>query len=113
MRTVTGEVVFPEHVSVSAGLVAEIEVLDISEADAPSRMIAKQTVQDPVVTAHGRLEFSLDVPETDPAGQLTLRAHVHPVDAVGMAPGDLLSTVMIPVPPTGTPEPVETPVVQI
>ena len=105
MRTVTGEIIFPDDAPSTANLVADIEVLDISEADAPSRVVARQTVEHAEVAPGGTMPFSIEVPETDPRSSLTLRAHVHSPHTEHMGSGDMLTTAVVPVPPTGTPPP--------
>jgi uncharacterized lipoprotein YbaY len=110
VRTVTGRIVFPADAPVTKGQVAEIEVLDISLADAPSRVVARHVLWDVEVAPKRTLAFAIETPESDPGAQLTLRAHIHPSHEQRIMAGDMLSTAACPVPPEGTPEPINVPV---
>jgi hypothetical protein len=110
VRTIKGRIVFPADAPVAKDQVAEIEVLDISLADAPSRVLARHVLWDVEVAPKRTLAFTLEAPESDPGAQLTLRAHVHPSREQRILAGDMLSTVACPVPPEGTPEPIDVPV---
>ena len=107
IRQVEGSVVFPENAPVASGQVADIEVHDISLADAPSEVVARRVIDGVEVAPGGRLPFALEVEEADPRRSLSLRVHVHPALAEHMATGDMLTTAYVPVPSTGTPEPLE------
>jgi len=110
MRTITGRIVFPADAPVRRGQVAEIEVLDISLADAPSRVLARAVLRDVEVGPERTLEFAMEAPESEPGAQLTLRAHVHAFHEDRITAGDMLSTVACPLPPEGSPEPFDVPV---
>jgi putative lipoprotein len=113
MRTVRGEIILPEKTpAVNAGQVI-IEVRDISLADVPSQLIAEKRLDNVALRPHGRINFSIPVPEVEGNRTLTLRVHVS-LDGSGRAKsGDLLTTAIYPLPNTGTPLPLQVSVVVI
>jgi putative lipoprotein len=113
MRTITGEIILPEKTpAVNAGQVI-IEVRDISLADVPSQLIAEKRLDNVALKPHGRINFSILVPEVEANRTLTLRVHISLDGSGRMKSGDLLTTATYPIPNTGTPAPLEVPVVVI
>ncbi|MGA7733331.1 MAG: YbaY family lipoprotein [Chloroflexia bacterium] len=113
MRTITGKIILPPNApGVKAGQVL-IEVRDVSMSDAPSKVIAEQTLENVRLKPGGKIKFKIPVPEVEANRTLSLRVHlsVHRGDRVQS--GDLLTTTYIPVPNTGTSGPIEIPVVVI
>ena len=107
MRTVTGEIVLPEKTpAVKAGHVL-IEVRDISLADVPSQLIAEKRLDNVILKPHGRINFSIPVPEVEANRSLTLRVHVSLDGSSRVTSGDLLTTAIYPISNTGTPAPLE------
>src|SRR5215468_10862767 len=113
MRTVTGNIVLPANApTVNADQIL-IEVRDISLADAPSTVIAHERLDDVALKPNGQVRFKIPVPEVESNRRLSLRVHVN-LDGSGRTnSGDLLTTASHPIPNTGTPAPLEVPVVVI
>lgn len=73
-----------------------IRVLDVSYADAPSRVVAEQAVPVSHEGGEGELaRFVLEVPDVDPRGHYAVAAEVEP--GPGSAPALIASTVRYPV----------------
>lgn len=113
MRTITGEIILPEKIPTVNAAQVIIEVRDISLADVPSQVIAQKRLDNAALKARGRIKFSIAVPEVAANRSLALRVHIS-LDGSGRTKaGDLLTTAIYPVPSTGTPPPLEVPVVII
>jgi uncharacterized lipoprotein YbaY len=107
MRTVAGAVLLPANAPATRAGHIHVEVRDISLADAPSVLVAKQQLDNVPLTPNGRIGFHLPVPEVAPNRTLSLRVHID-VDGNGSVnSGDLLTTASYPIPPIGTPSPLE------
>lgn len=112
MRIVAGDVVLPARVPARAAQVV-IEVRDVSLADAPSRVVAEQRLEQVALEPRGRLRFRLRVPEVEPTRTLSLRVHVDVSGGGRVLPGDLLTTAACELPCEGAIEGVDVPVVVV
>jgi putative lipoprotein len=113
MRTVTGRVLLPPDAPALTAPHATIEVRDVSEADAPSQVVAEQHLDNVALRPNGAVPFSLTVPDPEPGRTLAFRVHID-VHGTGITEsGDLLTTQMQTVPPSSSPTPVDLQVVVI
>jgi putative lipoprotein len=113
MRNQTGRLTLPANVpATSAGLVL-VEVRDVSEADAPSVVVAELRLRDVPLAPHGQIPFQLRVPDVPSNRVLSVRAHISTDGSGQVKAGDLLTIAHLPVPSTGTPEPLDVPVAVI
>ena len=83
-----------------------VEARDVSEADAPSVVVARTRLDDVPVEPGGSIPFELEVPEVGRGRSLSLRAHASPDCEDDVRPGDLLTTASYPVAPSGPQPPV-------
>ena len=101
MRPIAGTIVLPADAPARRARRVLIEVRDVSQADAPSTVIAEQALTNVALQPHGRIGFHLDVPEVGAARTLSLRVHVD-LDGSGQTKtGDLLTVASQPVPNRG------------
>jgi uncharacterized lipoprotein YbaY len=110
MRTVQGKVQFPANAPTVKARRAIIEVRDVSEADAPSLVVAEQTLEDVDVSPGKELDFEFAVPEVEPGHTLAMRVHIDVKGTGRTESGDLLTTQNYRVEGSGTPEPMQVPV---
>ncbi|WP_405577665.1 YbaY family lipoprotein [Streptomyces sp. NBC_01092] len=95
--TVSGLVALPPDTPTGTAASVLVEVRDVSLADAPSIVVGAQVQTDVPLTPGGRVPFSVDVPELDPAVTYGLRIHIDRSGSGTVESGDLLSTRAIPV----------------
>lgn len=102
---VTGTIVFRPPPPPLAGATASIWLEDVTLADAPARVVARQTLATiPDDAAAGGLGFRLPCPAPDLRTRYTVRVHVD-LDGDGrVSPGDYLSTASHPVLTFGHPD---------
>lgn len=86
-----------------------VEVRDVSVADAPSVVVAATREADVPLLPGGGIPFTLEVPDAPPGHTLSLRAHASLDGTERVAPGDAISTVSLPLPPTGDVASIEIP----
>lgn len=106
MRTIRGSIILPPDAPRRTYGRLVIEARDVSEADAPSTVVARTRLDDVPVEPGGRIPFELEVPEIDPGRSLSLRAHASPDGGDSVRPGDLLTTASHPITPSGPQAPV-------
>ena len=110
MRTITGKVVLPTNVpEVKAGQVT-IEVRDVSEADAPSTVVAERRLDNVALKSKGEIKFKIAVPEVESNRTLALQVHVSLDGSGKVKSGDLLTTTHVAVPGAGKAHEIEVPV---
>ena len=97
-RVLTGEVRLPADAPSATAALVRIEVRDTSYADAPSVVVAAETMRDVAIHPGGTIPFAIDVPDALPAQALSLRVHVSLDGTDRERPGDLLTTENVPVP---------------
>ncbi|KIZ16059.1 YbaY family lipoprotein [Streptomyces natalensis] len=91
-HTVRGIVSLPADAPATQAARVLVEVRDVSLADAPSTVVAAHVQTDVPLAPHGRIPFSVDVPDLDPRGAYGLRVHVDLSGSGALEPGDLIST---------------------
>jgi putative lipoprotein len=111
MRTITGQIVFPSNAPKKKARLITIELHDMSVADAPSKMLTQTRMKDVQVAPNEALPFKIKAPEASRG--VAFRVHVDWDGDGKYAPGDLLTTQVIPVPAEGQSGPVEVPVTVI
>jgi putative lipoprotein len=107
MRILQGDLVLPREIPSRTADHVLVEIRDVSLADAPSTVVALQELQQVPIVSGGRIPYQLSVPEMSTARSLALRAHVSIKGGAHVAPGDLLTTALYPVPSTGELLPLE------
>jgi putative lipoprotein len=112
MRSIKGQIVVPADAPKRKAHTISIEVHDISVADAPSKMLSQSRLTNAQVKPNGHLAFQIDVPETT-SRMLAFRVHVDWDGDGKISTGDLLTTQVIPVPPSAEPAQVKVPVTLI
>lgn len=95
---VTGQVVLPADLISATAAVVRVEIHDTSFADAPSVLVAAQTLRDVPLRPGGTIPFSIPAPPMASGRTWTLRVHVSLNGAEAVREGDLLTTVSVPVP---------------
>jgi hypothetical protein len=111
MRTISGEIVFPNNAPKRKAGRVTIELHDISVADAPSKMLAQTRLEDVPVRPNEHLPFKIKVPH-DTKGT-AFRVHVDWDKDGSVSAGDLLTTQVISPPAAGQTEPVQVPITLI
>jgi uncharacterized lipoprotein YbaY len=101
MRPITGEIVLPANAPAGRAQRVLVEVRDISLADAPSTVVAEESLTDVALRPNGRIKFRLTVPEVEPAHTLSLRVHISLDGGDRAKSGDLLTVATQPVPRSG------------
>lgn len=97
-RRIEGEVVPAEDAPVTTSSLV-VRLLDTGRADAPSRVVSEQVLDDVQLRPGVAIPFSLVVPPgTDPSAHCEVTAHARLSGSPDLTPGDLLSTVSTPVP---------------
>lgn len=112
MRTVAGQIVFPENAPKQQARTVSVEVHDMGLADAPSKILARTQLKNVRVGPNGRLKFKVSVPELQ-RGMQAFRVHVDWDGDGRVSAGDLLTTQVITVPAAGETAPVDVPVTVI
>ncbi|GHC68725.1 YbaY family lipoprotein [Limoniibacter endophyticus] len=74
-KTLGGEVFFDENVTLPEGATASIQLIDVSEADAPAEIIAEQTIA-PAQTLPLVYELSFDDNDLDERHSYALTARI-------------------------------------
>lgn len=100
LRPVTGRLRLPPQATQAAHARLLVEVLDTSQADAPSLQVAQQRY-DVVLAPGGALDFALNAPPTPAGRQYTLAARVNLPDGQGGWRLALLTTQSHPLPAAG------------
>lgn len=96
---ITGEILLPPNAEISANAVIYVHLLDSSRADAPSRVVAKQVIENVAAKlAEGeRIMFAIDGGVLDPRASYSISVHVD-VDADGqVSVGDHINVQSYPV----------------
>jgi putative lipoprotein len=102
-RPIDGVVRLPADCPALVAARVLVEVRDVSLADAPSVVLARQQLARVPLQPGGTVPFALDVPEVDPRRRLALRVHVDVAGSGAVSDGDLITTVHVDVPPVGSP----------
>jgi uncharacterized lipoprotein YbaY len=110
MRTVKGKVILPVNSPTTKARRATIEVRDVSQADAPSQVIAEQQIEDVDLRPGSEIDFSLEVPDVEPNRQLSMRVHIDINGSGKTESGDLLTTQNYAVQANGSPPAMQVPV---
>ena len=112
MRSIKGEIVVPANAPRRKAHTITIEIHDISVADAPSKMLSQLRLTNAQVKPNDHLAFQIDAPELS-GRMLAFRVHVDWDGDGAISSGDLLTTQVIPVPPSAEPTQVQVPVTLI
>jgi putative lipoprotein len=110
VRNITGKVVLPENAPAVKADQVTIEVRDVSEADAPSTVVAQRRLDSVALKPNGEIKFKIPVPEVEPNRTLAFRVHVSLDGSGSVKPGDLLTTTYVTVPASGKADQLEVPV---
>lgn len=113
MRTIEGKIVLPIDIPTTQKGYVLIEVRDTSLADSPSTLVAEQRLENVELRPASYINFKIPVVEVESNRSLSLQVHINFDGDSRIKAGDLLTTTNIPVPNTGTPVPIEVPVVGI
>ncbi len=95
----TGAVRFPEGTPPFVGATVRISLLDVTRVDAPSRVVAEQTIA-PASHPGGAGEgfaFTLRAGSIDARSRYVVRVHVDMDNSGRVSPGDYVSTASYPV----------------
>lgn len=111
MRTVSGHILVPEETAGQAKVVT-IEIRDVSIADAPSTVLASQTLRNVAFAANAPIRFSLKAPEA-PGRRLALRVQVDGASTPGRPAATYLTTQSIDVKSEGDVTALEAPLTAI
>ena len=105
IRMVAIEIVVPGNFSGSSEGTLRVLLEDVSEADAPARVVATAMIADARVVPGGRLAATLQLPahSIDPQRQYNVRVHMSTRDSNAVQSGDLVSTQSVPVLTQGHP----------
>ena len=76
MRTIPGTIVLPPDAPQQTYDRLVVEIRDVSMADAPSVVIAEQTMEDVTIEPNGAVKFSIDTPDVGAGRALSLRVHI-------------------------------------
>ena len=101
MRTLHGQIELPTNTPRRRADLAVIEVRDISLADAPSRLVAQQRLSDLELEPGGTIPFTIEIPETAPQQSLCINVHISIHGESQVQTGDLLTTMIHPIPSRG------------
>jgi hypothetical protein len=113
MRTLTGKIILPSN---SPSIIAnhiQIEVRDVSFMDVPSQLVAQRQLDQVHLRPNGEVKFEMSIPEDKPGRTFSIRVHISAEGSGQVKPGDLLTTVSIPIPNTKILTPIEVPVVKV
>jgi putative lipoprotein len=110
MRKIRGSVVLPADAPRRTARRLVVEVRDVSQADAPSVVVAQHQMTDVPLEPNGRVSFQFDVPDVLPERALSLRSHLSLDGSERVKPGDLLTTASHPIRTSGPQEPLIVPV---
>lgn len=113
MRTLHGQAVLPDTVTVRWAARIVVEVRDVSLADAPSQVVAARVLEDVPLEPDSVVGFDLEAPEAQPGHTLALRIHVDTDGSGVVAAGDLITTQHLPVPASGEAADLRAPLTQI
>jgi putative lipoprotein len=114
VRTISGEIVLPPDASAGHAKTVTIEIRDVSEADAPSTVVASKTLHRVALTPGARIPFSFKAPAV-PGRRLALRVQIDPASTTRAlaGAGGYLTTQSIGVDAEGNVERLEAPVTAI
>jgi uncharacterized lipoprotein YbaY len=95
---IRGELFFQSGAADLSGATASVRLLDVSRADAASRVLAETRVAVPHgATTDHPLAFALDAVDLDPQRSYTLAAHVDCDGDGAIGPGDYITMEHVPV----------------
>ena len=112
-RRIKGEVVLPAEADSAKAVRITIELRDVSAQDQPAPLLASTALNDVDIRAHQRIPFSFDAPATAANRSLAMRVQVDMTPDQRHAAGDYLSTVSVPVAPSGDVDKVVVPVTRL
>ncbi|HTE28720.1 hypothetical protein [Flavitalea sp.] len=112
MKEYKGRILLPANAPSYRAQKIVIEVRDVSLADAPSILIAKEELHDIMLAPNKKINFKIRVPELESKQSLSFRVHISKDGDDRVKPGELLTTINYPV-PSGTREIIELAVVVI
>jgi uncharacterized lipoprotein YbaY len=110
---IKGEIILPANAPTTKAKQVLVEVRDVSMADAPSKVVAEQRLENVNLKPGGRIKFKATVPEVEANRTLALRVHISLDGSGQVKSGDLLTTTYDPVPTTGASATLEVPVAVI
>lgn len=94
---VAGTATVPYDATPGTARLMRIEVRDTTMADVPAPVVALQTLVDVHVAPGVSVPFSFEAPAPGPGRSFSLRVHVSLDGTAAVRPGDLLTTLSIPV----------------
>ena len=113
MANVSGNILLPQNISREKSRRVLIEVRDTSVADAPSTVVAQQSLKNVALAPSLSIPYSLEVPAGQSQRHLSLRVHVD-LDGTGVVtPGDLLTVQAYPIKQGEEPGPLDVHVVAV
>ena len=113
MANIFGNILLPQNISREKSRQVLIEVRDTSIADAPSTVVAQQSLKNVLLAPGLAIPYSLEVPTEQSQRHLSLRVHVD-LDGTGaVTPGDLLTVQAYPIKQGGGAGPLDVHVVPV
>lgn len=101
MRMLRGQIDLPPNTPRRRAALAVIEVRDISLADAPSQLVAQKRLRDLELEPAATIPFEMEVPEVTPLQALCINIHISMSGEARAQAGDLLTTMIHPIPGVG------------
>ena len=98
MKEYKGKILLPANAPSWQAQKIFIEVRDVSLADAPSILIAKEQLNDIKLTPDKKISFEIRVPEVESKQSLSFRVHISKDGDDRVKPGDLITTINYPLP---------------
>ena len=92
MKTIHGSIQLPADAPELPLKHLILELRDVSEADAPSTVVAKWARDNVTLEPNGRVPFQIDVPEIDEHRSLSFRVHGSRDGSDEVKAGDLITT---------------------
>jgi hypothetical protein len=96
-RILTGTIVLPPTTPSTTASVVCIEIRDTSVIDAPSALLATTIMRDIPLHPGGSIPFTIDAPDDAAGTSSSFRVHISFDGSASLRPGDLLTTVVVPV----------------
>ena len=96
-RILTGTIALPPDTPSTVASLVRIEIRDTSLADAPSIVLAATIMRDVPLHPGGSIPFTIDAPEDADGRSSSFRVHISLDGSASLRPGDLLTTVAVPV----------------